>query len=80
MWEAQINLIFFFKNPGGGGGGQNPSYTLSGFASFDHRPSGIQSLMNVYMLFSAHVQVLFVIIRVCGTNLKANNFQSSNST
>ena len=36
---------------------------------------GIQSLMNVYMLFSAHVQELFVIIRVCGgINLKANNF------
>ena len=30
--------------------------------------------MNVYLLFSVHVQALFVIIRVCGINLKANNF------
>ena len=31
-------------------------------------------LMNVYLQFSAHVEVLFVMIRVCGINLKANNF------
>ena len=30
--------------------------------------------MNMYFLFSAHVQALFVINRVCGNNLKANNF------
>ena len=30
--------------------------------------------MNVYLLFLAHVQASFVIIRVYGINLKANNF------
>ena len=30
--------------------------------------------MNVYLLFAAHVQALFVKIMICGINWKANKF------